>query len=326
MRAAFYTQNGEARDVLSVGDVETPQAGAGEVLVRVHASGVNPSDVKSRRGGPGRAMAFEKIVPHSDGAGIIETVGDGVSKDRIGERVWIWNGQWKRPFGTAAEFIAAPSAQAVSLPESVEFNAGACLGIPALTAQHAVCVDEPVEGQWILVTGGAGAVGNYAIQFAKMKGAKVIATVSSDKKAEVARSAGSNHVVNYKTDDVSAAVQDITGGQGVDRIVEVDFGGNQNLISTCLKPGGLVVVYGSNDPAPTLSFFPLLVKGPRLRFFIVYELPEAARAEGIDDINALIASGDMHHVIAAEFPLDRIVDAHELVESGTALGNVIVKP
>lgn len=326
MRAAFYQENGAARDVLQVGEVETPTPGAGEVLVRIKASGVNPSDVKSRQGGPGRALAFPQIVPHSDGAGIIEQVGKGVDKARAGERVWIWNGQWKRPFGTAAEYIAVPAAQAVPLPDGVDFEAGACFGIPALTAQHAVTIGGSVAGQRVLITGGAGAVGHYAIQFAKMKGAEVITTISTPQKAEHARAAGADHVINYKTQDVGAAVKDITGGAKVDRIIDLDFGGNQFLIPTCLKPGGLVVVYGSNDMAPPLQILPLLVYGACVQFFIVYELTAEDRDKGIADINTLITSGAMRHTIAAQFSLEDIVKAHELVESGTAMGNVVIHP
>ncbi len=326
MRAAFYHENGAARDVLQVGEVETPTPGAGEVLVRIKASGVNPSDVKSRQGGPGRALAFPQIVPHSDGAGIIEQVGKGVDKARAGERVWIWNGQWKRPFGTAAEYIAVPAAQAVPLPDGVDFEAGACFGIPALTAQHAVTIGGSVAGQRVLITGGAGAVGHYAIQFAKMKGAEVITTISTPQKAEHARAAGADHVINYKTQDVGAAVKDITGGAKVDRIIDLDFGGNQFLIPTCLKPGGLVVVYGSNDMAPPLQILPLLVYGACVQFFIVYELTAEDRDKGIADINTLITSDAMRHTIAAQFSLEDIVKAHELVESGTAMGNVVIHP
>ena len=326
MRAAFYQENGAARDVLQVGEVETPTPGAGEVLVRIKASGVNPSDVKSRQGGPGRALAFPQIVPHSDGAGIIEQVGKGVDKARAGERVWIWNGQWKRPFGTAAEYIAVPAAQAVPLPDGVDFEAGACFGIPALTAQHAVTIGGSVAGQRVLITGGAGAVGHYAIQFAKMKGAEVITTISTPQKAEHARAAGADHVINYTTQDVGAAVKDITGGAKVDRIIDLDFGGNQFLIPTCLKPGGLVVVYGSNDMAPPLQILPLLVYGACVQFFIVYELTAEDRDKGIADINTLITSGAMRHTIAAQFSLEDIVKAHELVESGTAMGNVVIHP
>ncbi len=326
MRAAYYLENGAAKDVLQVGEVDTPKPGAGEVLVRIHASGVNPSDAKSRRGGPGRVKAFMRIIPHSDGAGIVEQGGDGVLAARVGERVWIWNGQWRRPFGTAADYIVVPAHQAMRLPDGVDFETGACFGIPALTAHRAVTVGESVAGQWVLIAGGAGAVGAYAIQFAKMKGARVITTISSAQKAELARAVGADHVINYKTEDVSEAVQRITGGDRTDRIIDVDFGRNQVLIPTCLKPGGLVVVYGSNDMAPAVPMLPLLVHGPCLQFFIVYELSAEVRARGIEDINTLIASGNMRHTIAARFPLTDIVKAHELVESGSVIGNVVVHP
>jgi NADPH:quinone reductase len=173
MKAAWYEKNGEARDVLVVGDMETPKPAAGEVLVRLHTSGVNPSDVKSRKGRP---LIAPRIVPHSDGAGTIDAVGDGVDEARIGERVWVWNGQWKRPSGTAAEYIALPQDQAVRLPAGIDFATGACLGIPALTALHAVSLHGDIAGKTLLVTGAAAAVGHYATQMAKLRGARVIGT------------------------------------------------------------------------------------------------------------------------------------------------------
>ena len=189
MKAVWYERNGPAREVLQCGDLPDPVPGTGEVLVRVHASGVNPSDWKTRSGS--RPMVAPRVIPHSDGAGVIERVGPAVDPSRVGERVWIWNGQWKRPFGTAATYIALPSGQAVRLPNGTTFEAGACLGIPALTAHRAVTIDVSPQGQSILVSGGAGAVGHYAIQFAKLLGARpIIATVSSDEKAEHAKAAG----------------------------------------------------------------------------------------------------------------------------------------
>src|SRR5690349_6327744 len=197
MQAVYYERNGAAREVLTVGEVQTPRPGPGEVRVKLAASGVNPSDVKSRKGST-RKIAFPRVVPHSDGAGIIDDVGDGVPKSRIGERVWVWNGQWKRAFGTAAEFIVLPAVQAVSLPENLDFNAGACLGIPAMTAVHAVSLANATKGTTVFVSGGAGAVSQYVIQFAKMKGANVITTISSAEKAKVAREAGADHCIDYK--------------------------------------------------------------------------------------------------------------------------------
>ena len=184
MRAAYYDKNGSARDVLSLGEIDTPKPGPGEVLVRLKTSGVNPSDVKSREGRT-RKIAFPRVIPHSDGAGDIEAVGDGVAKSRVGERVWTWNGQWKRAFGTCADYIVLPASLAVKLPDHVGYEAGACLGIPAMTAYHAVAVAGPAKT--VLISGGAGGVGHYAIQFAKARGQTVITTVSSEAKAKVAR-------------------------------------------------------------------------------------------------------------------------------------------
>src|SRR5581483_10741756 len=206
MKAAWYERNGPARDVLTVGEMPDPEPGGGEVRIRIHASGINPADWKSR-GGPSRPMAFPRVIPHSDGAGVIDRVGPGVPTRRVGERVWIWNGQWKRPFGTAAEFIALPAAQAVPLPEHVSFAEGACLGIPAMTAYHAVALAGLGAGSRVLVSGGAGAVGQYVIQFAKRAGATVLTTISSAEKAAAAREAGADHTIDYKREDVGARVK-----------------------------------------------------------------------------------------------------------------------
>ncbi len=216
MKAVWYEGFGPAGEVLVHGEMPAPEPGPGEVLVRLHASGVNPSDVKLRAGArPGARMEWPRIVPHSDGAGVIEALGQGVDRARIGQRVWIWNGQWRRPFGTAAEYIAVPDAQAVFLPGNVSFAEGACLGIPALTAWAAVMGDGPVEGRTVLVTGGAGSVGRYAVQMARVAGAEVITTVSGPEKA--AHAVGAHHVVNYREEDVPARILEITQGTGSSR-------------------------------------------------------------------------------------------------------------
>ena len=330
MRAAWYERNGPARDVLEVGEIETPEPGPGEVLVRIRASGVNPSDWKTRAGS--RPMAGPRVIPHSDGAGEIEAVGPGVPEDRRGERVWIWNGQWKRPFGTAAEYIVVPAEQAVRLPDGTSFEAGACLGIPALTAHRAVTIDQAPSGQIVLVSGGAGAVGHYAIQFAKILGAaQVIATVSSAEKAEHARAAGADAVIDYRRESdadresVADRVKELTGGHGADRVVEVDIAGNARLLPRIVARDGLCVAYGSNAPEACFEFGPMILSGAAVRFFIVYELPPAARQQGISDLTRWMEEERVRHRIAAEFPLERIAEAHEAVEQGI-VGNVIVKP
>src|SRR5882757_2288822 len=216
MRAAYYEKNGSAKEVLHVAEVETPKPGAGEVRIKLNTAGVNPSDVKTRAG-LARKIAFPRVIPHSDGAGEIDAVGEGVAQSRIGERVWTWNGQWKRPFGTAAEYITLPGIQAVKLPDAISFEAGACLGIPALTAWHAIDIAGTTKGTTLLIAGGAGAVAHYAIQFAKARGATVITTVSSLEKAKVARDAGADHTIDYKKENVGERVAALTKG-GVDAV------------------------------------------------------------------------------------------------------------
>jgi NADPH:quinone reductase len=322
MHAAYYERNGGARDVLCVGDIETPRPGPGEVRVKLAASGVNPSDVKSRQGST-RKIAFPRVIPHSDGAGVIDDVGDGVPKARIGERVWIWNGQWKRAFGSAAEFIVLPAAQAVPLPAGVNFEAGACLGIPAMTAVQAVILAKASKETTLLVAGGAGAVSQYAIQFAKIKAAKVITTVSSPEKAKAAREAGADHVIDYKRENVGERVMEITDKRGVDAVIEMDLTANAKLIPGVLRPRGSVIVYGTGPEAVLPAAF-LLVNSICLQFFLVYELNKAERERVIAEIDGALKAGKLiNRLSQPTFSLADIAAAHEAVERGT-IGNVIV--
>lgn len=326
MRAAYYERTGPARQVLQLGEIATPEPAAGEVRVRLSTSGVNPSDVKSRAGLRSKVLPFERVVPHSDGAGVIDQVGPGVPAGRVGERVWVWNAAWKRPFGTAAQFVVLPSVQAVTLPPGVPFDVGACLGIPALTALHAVLTDGGVEGKSVLVTGGAGAVGYYAVQMAKLAGARqVFATASSDEKAMLALQAGADQVIDYRHEDVAAHVLGLTGNEGVGRVIEVDFAANVNASLAALRPEGDIVVYGSGQPEIALPFFPTILKNVRLRFFIVYNLAPADRAAAIGQLTAWLREGRLQHVISARVALEAIAEAHELVESGRAVGNVVLQ-
>lgn len=325
MKAVWYERTGPAREVLQFGDMPDPEPGPGEVRVRIEASGVNPSDWKSRSGS--RPMVAPRVIPHSDGAGIVDRVGSGVDPARAGERVWIWNGQWKRPFGTAATFITLPSAQAIPLPDNVSFEAGACLGIPALTAHRALTVDGSPEDQVVLVAGGAGAVGHYAIQIAKLLGAaRVLATVSSSEKAEHARAAGADAVINYRTESVADRVRELTDGHGIDRVVEVDIAGNAALLPKIVAQDGLCVAYGTNAPQACFDFGPMILSGSAVRFFVVYELSAAARQRGIADLTDWLRAGRLQHTIAATLPLERTADAHDLVQSGKLIGNVVVQP
>ena len=324
MRAAFYTEQGPARGVLKIGEQPTPEPGPGEVRVRLRTSGVNPSDWKSRRGGFGRGMVAPLVIPHSDGAGDIDAVGEGVPASRIGERVWIWNGQWKRAFGTAAQYIALPSAQAVALPQNTDYAAGACLGIPALTALQAARLAQPQRESVVLVSGGAGAVGHYAVQFAKARGARVLATVSGEAKAAHARGAGADTVINYRTEDVGARVKALTGGRGVDAVIEVDLTANAKLLPAVLRPHGVAVVYGTGAAEASIPASWLMLNGATLRLFLVYDISAADRAAVLDELDTLLAQGRLVHAVGQRFPLEAIAEAHEAVERGAVVGNVVL--
>ncbi len=325
MRAAWYEKNGAARDVLQTGTLPDPEPQAGEVRVRLMASGVNPSDVKSRQGRP---LIAPRIIPHSDGAGIIDAVGAGVSSSRVGERVWTWNGQWKRPFGTAAQYIALPSAQAVHLPDNTDFSAGACLGIPALTAWHALDLLGDVTGKTLLVIGASSAVGHYVTQMAtRDRGAQVIGTVGSVAKARHASAAGALSTINYKEEDVAAQVLRLTDGRGVDGIIDMDFSTTAALIpSGCLAQHGTLVCYGSNtmDQVP-IAFRDMLFRSITLKFFIVYELLPVDRDRACAGITRLLAEGQLQHAMGPSFTIDQIAAAHEAVERSSGnIGNVTI--
>lgn len=323
MLAAHYSAQGPAEKVLRVGDQPMPSPGQGEVRVRLHASGVNPSDVKSRAGTAGWPMLAPLVIPHSDGAGEIDAVGHGVAASRIGERVWIWNGQFKRPSGTAAQYIAVPSEQAVQLPDAVGYHEGACLGIPALTAYQAVRLAGAPRGGTVLISGGAGAVGHYAIQFARERGLRIFTTVSSDEKAAHARAAGAHETINYKTDDVAARIAQLTGG-GVDAVIELDLSANAVMLPSLLRPHGVAVVYGMTENEVKLNTRWMLRSSITLRFFLIYDLTAADRSEVIAGVSRAMTEGRLHHAIYKRLPLQQVVDAHELVESGRTLGNVVI--
>ena len=321
MRAAYYEKNGPAREVLSLGEIDTPKPGPGEVLVRLKTSGVNPSDVKSREGRT-RKITFPRVIPHSDGAGDIEAVGEGVPNARVGERVWTWNGQWKRAFGTAADYVVLPAALAVKLPDHVAYEAGACLGIPAMTAYHAVEMAGPAKT--VLVSGGAGGVGHYAIQFAKARGQTVITTVSSDAKAKLARQAGADHTIDYKRENVGERVMVITNKTGVDAVLEMDFSGNAKLMPSILRPRGTIVVYGNSNPDATIPSQFFLTSAITIRYIFVYELTQAERDAAVAAINRMLENKTLLNNVALTLPLKDIVAAHEAVEQGKTLGNVVV--
>jgi NADPH:quinone reductase len=324
MKAAWYRRNGPARDGLEIGELPTPQPGPGEVRVKLHTSGVNPSDVKSRARRP---LGAELIVPHSDGAGVIDAVGAGVDTARVGERVWLWNAQWRRPLGTAAQQIALPAQQAVALPDSVDFDAAACFGIPALTALQAVHLAGPLQGKTVLVTGAGNAVGHFATQLAVLQGATVIGTAGAPARQQHARAAGAAHVIDYKTESVAARVAELTQGCGVDAVIDMDFSSTAALLpQKVLKPHGQLVCYGSNQPGEVaVDFRALLFDSLRLTFFLVYELQAQDRDTAIRTLTGLLQAGQLQHTVAQTFALDDIAAAHEAVESGSAVGNVVIR-
>lgn len=325
MKVAYYEKQGPATEVLHVGELPTPQPGPGEVRVKLRCSGVNPSDWKARKGGGNRKLIAPLVIPHSDGAGVIDAVGEGVPPSRVGERVWLWNGQWKRAFGTAAEFIALPAAQAVPLPQGVSDAEGACLGIPAFTAMQAVRLADLGAGKTVLVQAGAGAVGRYAIQMAKARGATVLATVSSEDKAAHARSAGADHVIDYKREDVAARVRELTGGVGVDEVIEMNLTRNAAAYPGMIRPHGRVVVYGVEGAEANLPALWLMQNSITLKFFLVYELTDDDRRAALAELDALLRAGKLTHVIAMELPLDEVARAHDLVEGGGVTGNVVLR-
>lgn len=326
MKAAWYERKGPAREVLKVGDLPDPEPGPGEVRVRISASAVNPTDTKSRSGfGGSTAMPYPRVVPHQDGAGVIDRVGAGVARRRVGERVWIYEAQWQRPFGSAAGLVTVPQEQAVPLPAGVSFEEGACLGIPAITAHACLFDGGDLAGKAVLVAGGAGAVGYYALQLARLAGAKVIVTVGSTEQEKMVREAGVEHVLDRRAPDLGSRILALTGGRGVDRIVEVAFGANLPLDAQVLAQSGLLATFSSDaEQNPQLPFRAFLLKNATARFVLVYLVSKEAHTAAVRDLTAHLAAGRLRHSIARRFPLAEIAAAHEAMEAGHLNGKVIV--
>ncbi|MDP2242015.1 MAG: NADPH:quinone reductase [Burkholderiales bacterium] len=321
MHAAWYEKNGPAAEVMRVGELPDPVVGPREVRVRLHASGVNPSDVKARAGS--RPIRWPRIVPNSDGAGVIDQVGAGVDSKRIGQRVWTFNGQWERPLGTSAQFIVLPAALAVPLPDTLSFEQGACLGIPVMTAHRCLFADGPITGKTVLVTGGAGVVAHYAIQLAKWAGAQVVTTVSSEAKAAHARAAGADIVINYRSEDVVQRIRATVGG--VDRVVDVDFGKNLPVTVEVLNPFAAITCYASMSVRePPFPYDKLLRLNVSVRPVFVYTMSDAAKAQAQADIVRWTVSAQPVFAIASRFPLSEAVAAHLAVERGEKIGHVIL--
>ncbi len=329
MKAAWYDTKGPAAQVLRLGELPDPSPAPGEVRVRVHVSAVNPSDAKARGGARGNiAMPFPRIVPHQDGAGVIDRVGAGVDPARIGERVWVYEATLGRASGTAAQFSVVPAHKAVRLPDNVSFEVGACLGIPAMTAHRCVFADGPVAGKAVLVQGGAGAVGYYAVQMARLGGASlVLATVSREEQAARAREAGAHAVINYRTENVVERIADLLGaGRALDRVVDVAAGVNLADNVKMLGPRGVIAAYGSDaEPLPPLPFFAMLAKDLTLRTVLVYVMSDEAHAEAVCFIDHALRAGLLVHQIQRVYTLEQIVEIHEACESMKNVGKLLVR-
>ena len=321
MKAAWYERNGKAREVLTIGEMPDPKPAKGEVRVKIACSGLNPSDVKRREGTRGQNIEFPRVIPNSDGAGVVD---ESTNKELLGKRVWVWNAQWGRAFGTCAEYCCLPESQVAVLPDGVDFAAGACLGIPAMTAHQALFSDGDIKNKSVLVTGGAGAVGHYAIQMAKWGGARVATTVSSDDKAKLAKTAGADLVINYKSEDVAKKVLEFAPG-GVDRVIEVDFGGNLDTNIKVVKLNGSIASYASmGNPEPKIPFYTMMRRGIAVDLVFVYMMKSEERARAVADLGVLLRENRLKHSVARHFKLDELVAAHELQETNKVVGNIVI--
>jgi NADPH:quinone reductase len=318
MIAAWYERRGPAREVLQVGEMPDPEPGPGEVRVRIRASAVNPTDTKSR--GRPAPMQFARVVPHQDGAGVVDRVGRDVPQSRVGQRVWIYEAQWQRPHGTAAQYSIVPQEQAVPLPDHVSFEEGACLGIPAMTAHACLFPDGDIRGKTVLVTGGAGAVGFYAVQLAKLAGARVITTVGAMDQQEKLRAAGADVVLDRRAPDLAGRIGT------VDRIVEVAFGANLPVSAQVLAPGGVLATYASDaEEQPPFPVRPFLLKNATIRCVLIYLVSQEGHRAAVRDLSAHLEAGRLRHAIARRFALRDIAACHEAMEAGHLNGKAIVE-
>ena len=322
MKAAWYEKQGAARDVLVVGEIPDPEPGPAEVRIRVAASGLNPGDVKKRQDAFGYGMAYPRVIPHSDGAGMIDRVGDAVPASRVGERVWCYGAQSYRPFGTAAEHVVVPSGQAVPLPSGVPFEQGACLGIPGITAHRCVHVAGPVAGRVVLVQGGGGTVGLCAVQLARRAAAHVIATVRSVEDETVALRAGAHQVIRtdgVSTDEVVGRIRRLAP-EGVAHIVEVAFDANVAVDTEVLAQGGSLAAYATGKPSPSVPFWELVFKNIRVCFLGSDDFPAEAKAAAARDLNAALEAKWPGFEIGRRFPLSAVAEAHEYLEGSEVQG------
>ncbi|MBL4629655.1 MAG: NADPH:quinone reductase [Paraglaciecola sp.] len=325
MKAAWFEKFGTAAESIIIGQQPKPEVNDGEVLVRLKTTGVNPSDVKKRMGAFPNLLDNGHVIPHSDGAGIIESVGKGVPESRIGERVWVYQAQYARLLGTAAQYVAIDACRAATLPDNTSFEVGACLGIPAMTAHRVVSSDGSVNGQTVVVTGGAGRVGYYAIQWAKLAGAKVIATASNPTDEASCMQAGADLVVNHREENWGDKVQEVNDGEKVDRVIDVEFGYNLPEVLKCIRTSGVIATYGNTQiKEPKLPFFQMMFMDLTVRMTIVYAMPESAKQQAIKDIYQALDSGNLKHRVTHVLPFEQMAKSHELIEESGLRGSVVV--
>jgi NADPH:quinone reductase len=322
MIAAWYDRQGPPAEVLQVGELPAAEPGPAEVRVRLTLSGANPGDMKKRQAWLGSPMAFPRIVPHSDGAGVIEAVGSGVGRDRLGRRVWVYGAQSYRPFGTAAQTTVVPGALAVDLPDAVSDEMGACLGIPGITAHRAVFADGPVSGQTVLVHGVRGSVSSLAAQLARWAGATVIGTVRTDAEAGQVSPGTADHIVSLQS-DAAAAIRRLAP-DGVDRIIEVALSANADTDAAVVRNGAVLAAYASPKDRPELPFWPMLFANVTIRLLGSDDFPAEAKDAAARDLTEAAARSALSAAVAEVIPLAQIAAAHELIESGRARGRVLV--
>jgi NADPH:quinone reductase len=322
MRAAWYEKQGPAGEVLVVGEMPDPRPGVGEVRIRIAASGINPGDIKKRQDAFGYGMLYPRVIPHSDGAGHVDQIGEGVSSEWVSRRVWCYGAQSYRPFGTAAEFTVVPLDHIAPLPDNVSPDQGACLGIPGITAHRAVHVAGAVAGRTVLVQGAGGAVGMCAVQLARHAGARVIGTVRSSSEEPAARTAGAHEVIlNDQTlaERVKAILPD-----GIDHIVEVAFGANIEADVKMLKMGGSIGAYATDNASPNIPFWLMVFKNIRVFFLGSDDFPTEAKVAATHDLNDALQAGWPGFEIGERIPLSDIARAHELAEHPVRRGRVVV--
>jgi NADPH:quinone reductase len=315
MRAAWYDRQGPAADVLRVGELPAPEPAPGEVRVRLRFSGINPGDTKKRVDRFGLGMSFPRVVPHSDGSGVVERVGDGLDAGRVGQRVWVYGAQSYRPFGTAAQLTAVPAEQAVPLPEGVSDEVGACLGIPGITAHRAVFADGAVTGTTVLVHGVLGGVGALAAQLARWGGAEVVGTVRRSSDIDAVDPNVATHVVALDRPDPAGRIR-AHARDGVDRVVEVAFSDNVELDAAVAANDAVIAAYGTREDRPELPFRPLLWANVTIRLLGSDDFPVAARRDAARALTAAAREGALSVPVGEPLPLDRIAEAHDRVDAG----------